>query len=419
MSSLFDHKLAKDLKKTAPLAERMRPRTFAEFVGQERLIGKGTLLRSLLERDEVPSMVFWGPPGTGKTTLARIIAEQTKSVFVPLSATAAGLAELRRVIQEAEDRRKLLGQRTILFVDEIHRWNKGQQDALLPTVEQGIMTLIGATTENPSFEINAALLSRARVFVLEQLTPADIRTLLDRALVDRERGLGLVAEQVTVDSATVDFLAHTGNGDARAALTALETAVLGLGGKKGEVTLAGIKDALQKTHLLYDRAGEEHYNSISALHKSMRGSDADAALYWMGRMLEAGEDPLYVARRVIRFASEDIGLADPQALTLSVAAYQACHWVGMPECSLMLTEAVAYCARAKKSNALYTAYHAIKKDIADNPPYPVPLHIRNASTGLMKDLGYGKGYKYNPDFSESVDQEYLPDALRGRKYLEE
>ncbi len=417
MPDLFDHKLKKDLSKAAPLADRMRPRTLTEFVGQEELVGAGKVLRTLIERDEIPSMIFWGPPGTGKTTLARIIAEMTKSVFEQLSATAAGLAELRKLLAEAENRRKLIGQRTLLFIDEIHRWSKSQQDALLPFVESGIVTLIGATTENPSFEINSALLSRARVFVLNQLAPAEIEILLRRALVDKERGLG--SAKVEVEDDALGFLAQSGTGDARAALSTLDAAVKAAAGRgEKKVTLALVKESLQKSHLLYDRAGEEHYNIISALHKSMRGSDADAALYWLGRMLEAGEDPLYVARRITRFAAEDIGLADPQALILAVAAFQTCHSMGMPECNVVLAEIVAYCARAPKSNALYVAYGRVQKDIADNPPYPVPLHIRNAPTDLMKNLGFGKGYKYNPNFKEPVDQDYLPEELKGKKYLD-
>jgi putative ATPase len=422
---LFDAKLEKDLAKRAPLPERMRPRTLAEFVGQQDLVGEGKLLRALLLRDEVPSMIFWGPPGSGKTTLARIIAEMTKSVFVQLSATSSGLADLRKTLAEAEDRRKLLGKRTILFIDEIHRWNKGQQDALLPFVENGVVTLIGATTENPSFEVNGALLSRARVFVLQALAAADIRSLLERALADRDRGLG--GSGITVEPEALVFLAEVANGDARTALSVLEYAVKAAGsmggGESGSaevrcgVTVPQVKEALQKTHLLYDKGGEEHYNIISALHKSMRGSDADAALYWLGRMLEAGEDPLYVARRVVRFAAEDIGLADPEALVVAVAASQAAHWVGMPECNVLLAEAVAYCARAPKSNALYEAYRAVQRDIAERPAYGVPLHLRNAPTKIMKELDYGKGYQYNPDHDGPVDQAYLPDELKGRKYL--
>ncbi len=414
---LFDHKLKRDLAAAAPLPDRVRPRSLAEFAGQDELVGEGKLLRTLIEHDEVPSMIFWGPPGTGKTTLARIIAAMTKSVFVQLSATSSGLADLRKALGEAENRRKLLGERTIVFIDEIHRWSKSQQDALLPFVESGVVTLIGATTENPSFEVNAALLSRARVFVLRQLSPADIRLLLERALADKERGLGTLG--VTVEEAALDFLSQTANGDARSALAALEQATKAVDGRLSSVNLPLVKEALQRTHLLYDKTGEEHYNIISALHKSMRGSDADAALYWLGRMLEAGEDPLYVARRVLRFAAEDVGLADPQALTVCAAAYQACHWLGLPECNVHLAEAVAYCAKAKKSNALYEAYSAVQRDIADNPPYPVPLHLRNAPTKLMKDLDFGKGYRYNPAYTEPVEQDYLPPELEGRKYLED
>lgn len=309
-----------------------------------------------------------------------------------------------------------MNKRTVLFIDEIHRWSKSQQDALLPQVEKGILTLIGATTENPSFEVNSALLSRARVFVLNQLEPAEIKTLLCRALADKVRGLG--QSSVEVEPAALDYLAGSGTGDARAALLALESAVKFAADREPKkITAAIIKEALQKSHLLYDKNGEEHYNIISALHKSMRGSDANAALYWLGRMLESGEDPLYVARRLVRFASEDIGLADPAALNICVSAYQACHFIGMPECNVALAEAAAYCARAKKSNALYLAYGRVKKDIEELPPHPVPLHLRNAPTKLMKDLGFGKDYKYNPNYSEPVEQEYLPEELKGRRYL--
>lgn len=396
----------------APLADRMRPKTLEEYEGQRQIIGEGTILREALQRDEIPSMVFWGPPGSGKTTLAKIIAETTKANFVPFSAVSGTVKEIREVIAGAADRRKVYGERTILFVDEIHRFNKAQQDAFLPAVEHGTIILIGATTENPSFEVNSALLSRCRVFVLSMLDVPDVVAILRRAVADPERGLG--AMSLAVDDDALTYLATMSNGDARVALNALELAA-----RTGSVDRKRIADALQKTHLLYDRAGEEHYNIISALHKSMRGSDANAALYWLGRMLEAGEDPLYVARRLVRFASEDIGLADPGALLQAVAAFQAAHQIGMPECNVILAQCVAYLARAPKSNALYVAYGRIQRDIAELPAEPVPVHLRNAPTALMKNLGYGKDYKYTPDFenAEESKQAYLPDRLKGKNYL--
>jgi putative ATPase len=339
-------------------------------------------------------------------------------VFVELSATSAGIQDVRRVVKEAEDRLGMHGERTVLFIDEIHRFNKSQQDAFLPHVEAGIITLIGATTENPSFEVNAALLSRCKVFVLEKIGEEAMKTVIRRALEDTERGLG--ARKVVMPDDVLDALVMVADGDARTALNALELAVnASPRAKDGRVTLSreGLESALQRTHLLYDKTGEEHYNIISALHKSLRGSDADAGLYWLARMLESGEDPLYVARRLVRFASEDIGLADPLALPQAVAAYQACHFIGMPECNVILAQCVAYLAQAPKSNALYVAYDAAKADVHASPNDPVPLHIRNAPTKLMKEIGYGKGYKYNPDFDGPVDQDYLPTRLKGRKYL--
>ncbi len=418
MQDLFDGKLNKDLAKNAPLADRLRPETLDEFEGQEDLIGAGKMLRNLIQNDEIPSMIFWGPPGSGKTTLARIIAKMTKSEFIQMSATASGLADLRKIVSAAQSGRKFNSRRTILFIDEIHRWNKSQQDSLLPYVENGTITLIGATTENPSFEVNSALLSRSRVFVLKSLGQENIKNILKRAISDKVRGYGALDVQVV--EKTLDYLAGVANGDARIALNALEFAIKA--SRKGsekmvQLNQETIREALQKTHLLYDRAGEEHFNIISALHKSMRGSDADAALYWLGRMVEAGEDPLYVARRLVRFASEDIGLADPQALVQATTAYTACHYLGMPECNVILAQAVVYLARAPKSNALYTAYGEVQHDLRETENEPVPFHLRNAPTDLMKDLGYGKGYKYNPNYKEPVHQDYFPEKLKGRKYL--
>ncbi len=422
---LFDYKQQKDAAATAPLAERMRARGLDEYVGQRHLVAPGAMLRRALEADQVPSMILWGPPGSGKTTLARLVAQTTKARFVPFSAVAGGVKEVREIIQAAAERRKLHGQRTILFVDEIHRFNKAQQDAFLPSIENGVVILIGATTENPSFELNSALLSRCRVFVLNALDAADIATVLRRALEDPQRGLG--GMRVRMDDAAVQFLADMSNGDARAALNALELAVSSTAPADGEeeageivVDTDAVKEALQRTHLLYDRAGEEHYNIISALHKSMRGGDANAALYWLGRMLEAGEDPLYVARRLVRFASEDIGLADPNALVQAMAAHQAAHAIGMPECNVILAQCAAYLARAPKSNALYLAYGAIQQDIRELPAEPVPLHLRNAPTKLMQELGYGKGYKYTPKFKtkEAAAQDYLPERLRKKRWLD-
>jgi len=417
IKDLFEQNL-EDNKTGAPLADRLRPEKLVDFEGQEEVVGTGKLLRQLIEQDEVPSLILWGPPGSGKTTLARIIAKVTGATFVSFSAVTTGVNELRLVIKEAEEKRKFHKQKTILFIDEVHRWNKAQQDALLPHVENGTVILIGATTENPSFEVNSALLSRCRVFVFNQLDNEAIFKILTRALKDKEKGLGHL--KVKIDEKTLDFLAKASDGDARNALNALELAAkTAKKNKEGKLEIDKnlVKESLQKSHLLYDKKGDEHYNIISALHKSLRGSDADAALYWLARMIEAGEDPLYVARRLVRFASEDVGLANSQALTQAVAGYQACHFIGMPECNVILAQVVVYLAKCKKSNELYEAYLAVQKDVRETLDEPVPIHLRNASTKLMKNLGYGKDYKYSPEFNYQEEQEYLPKKLKGKKYL--
>lgn len=400
---------------TRPLAARLRPQTLSEFVGQTHLLGPGKVLRRLIESDQISSMIFWGPPGVGKTTLARIIANQTKATFIDFSAVTSGIKEIRQVMQQAEDNRRF-GERTIVFVDEIHRFNKAQQDAFLPFVEKGSIILIGATTENPSFEVNGALLSRCKVFVLQALTTADLTALLSRALTD-PRGFG--GQKIDIQPDILEAIANFANGDARTALSTLEMVVLN-GDTDGDtitVTTETLEQCISKKSLLYDKTGEEHYNLISALHKSMRNSDPDAAVYWLARMLEAGEDPLYIARRVTRFASEDVGMADSRALEVAVAAYQACHFIGMPECSVHLTHAVVYMSLAPKSNALYMAYETAKKDALTMLAEPVPLVIRNAPTRLMKELDYGKGYQYAHDTTDKLtDMQCLPDALEGREY---
>ena len=399
-----------------PLAARLRPRTLEEYVGQSHLLGPGKVLRRLIEHDQISSMIFWGPPGVGKTTLARIIANRTRASFIDFSAVTSGIKEIRSVMQQAENNRRY-GEKTIVFVDEIHRFNKAQQDAFLPFVEKGSIILIGATTENPSFEINSALLSRCRVFVLKELETRDLKLLLTRALKD-PRGFG--GQSVSIAEDLLEAIAVFANGDARTALSILEMAVLnGNMAEDGSVTVTPqtLEQCTSKRSLLYDKKGEEHYNLISALHKSMRKSDPDAAVYWLARMLEAGEDPLYVARRIVRFASEDVGLADPRALENAVAAYQACHFLGMPECSVHLTQAVVYMSLAPKSNALYVAYESAKIDAASHLAEPVPLVIRNAPTSLMKDLAYGKGYQYAHDTEEKLtNMQCLPDSLAGREY---
>jgi putative ATPase len=415
---LFDLNREQQASREAPLAARMRPRSFDEFVGQEHVVGKERVLRKSIESDQLPSMILWGPPGSGKTTLAYIIANIAKSHFSPISAVSAGVADLRRVVGEAKERRGLYQKRTILFIDEIHRFNKAQQDAVLPYVEDGTITLIGATTENPSFEVIGPLLSRCRVFTLGALADEQVEMIVKRALEDGERGLGNL--KVEVDAGALKHLVAMSNGDGRIALNALELAALATQpdeeGKR-KITLPIIEDALQHRSLLYDKAGEEHYNLISALHKSLRGSDPDAALYWLGRMLEAGEDPLYIVRRLIRFASEDVGMADPQALIVSVAAQQAIHFVGMPECNLAIAEAVVYLATAPKSNSLYRAYSEVQHDIRKTGNQPVPLHLRNPVTPLMREVGYGKGYKYAHEYEgHFVEQQNLPDSLRDRRY---
>ncbi|MFZ2681820.1 MAG: replication-associated recombination protein A [Patescibacteria group bacterium] len=422
---LFEAKLAKNLQLGAPLAERMRPQTLSDYEGQMAAISDQGFLKAALQSDQLPSMIFWGPPGVGKTTLGQIIANMTKSRYMPFSAVSGTVKDVRDLIKDAETRRKFYAEKTILFVDEIHRFNKAQQDAFLPAVEKGIVTLIGATTENPSFQVNAALLSRCRVVVLNKLETPALEKILRRALKDKERGLG--NENLQIDEATLTLLATISDGDARSALNTLEIAAhIAPRNTDGSSTRPSItedllKQALQRTHLLYDRNGEEHYNIISALHKSMRGHDANAALYWLGRMLEAGEEPLYIARRLVRFASEDIGLADPNALVQAVTTHQACHMLGMPECNVILAQCVAYLAKAPKSNALYEAYNAVQQDIQALPNEPVPLHLRNAPTKLMKNLDYGKGYKYTPAFTNPTEakQDYLPDKLKNRKYLKD
>jgi len=409
-------------KYQAPLADRMRPEKLEDFLGQEEILGKGKLLRQAIEADKLPSIIFWGPPGSGKTTLAFIVAKLTKSDFKRISAVESGLKEFREVVKSAEINFRL-GKKTILFIDEIHRWNKAQQDALLPYVEKGTIILIGATTENPSFEVIGALLSRCRVFVLKQLNKEQIAEILKRAIKDKKKGLGTL--NLKVDKKIIEKIAEMSNGDARIALNALEYAAFS--SKSKNITFEIVKEAFQKSHLLYDKKGDEHYNIISALHKAMRGSDADAALYWLARMLEAGEDPLYIARRIIRFASEDIGLANSRALEQAAAAYSACHYIGVPECNVILAQAVVYMAKCKKSNELYVAYEKAADDVRKFGNLPVPMHIRNlprlpggkagAPTKLMKELGYGKGYKYSPDYDYKEKQNYLPDKLGRRKYL--
>ncbi len=411
---LFDN----NLQSARPLADRMRATDWTQFFGQKDIVDKDKILRQAIAKDQLPSMILWGPPGTGKTTLASVIANKTNSEFIQLSAVSSGKKDLQEVVLNAQDNLKHHQKKTILFIDEIHRWTKAQQDALLPYVERGIITLIGATTENPSFEVISALLSRCRVFVLEPLQIEDIVKILKKALKDKVNGLG--KHDVDIKLKDLKYLATLASGDARVALNALEFAVLTKSKGKGPHSI--IKDdfeqAIQNSNLYYDKDGEQHYNIISALHKSMRGSDADASLYWMGRMLEAGENPLYIARRLIRFASEDIGLANSQALVQAVTAHNACHNIGMPECELALAQAVVYMAKCKKSNELYRAYNMVKQDVKATMHLPVPLHIRNAPTKLMKNLGYGDGYKYSPEHDYKEDQTYLPEKLKNKKYLD-
>src|SRR6478752_2090544 len=412
--SLFDEEPVPVDPKTVPLAERMRPRSLDEIVGQDDLVKPGRPLREMIDRDLLQSIILWGPPGTGKTTLARLVADLTRAEFVAFSAVLSGIKEVKDVMATAEQRRRLTGKRTIVFVDEIHRFNKAQQDAFLPRVESGDIVLIGATTENPSFEVNSALLSRSKVHVLKPLEPATVITILRRALADRERGLGEL--EIIADDDALGGIARYANGDARVALNMLELAAATIG-SGGRLDAARVADLAQNRALLYDKTGEEHYNLISALHKSIRNSDPDAAVYWLARMIESGEDALYVARRLVRFASEDIGNADPRALTIAMAAKDAVHFLGMPEGNTALAQAATYMALAPKSNAVYRAYSAAAEAASVDAAEPVPLHLRNAPTGLMKSLDYGKGYKYAHDEPEGVaDMECLPPAHAGRTF---
>ena len=415
---LFDHKLEKEFSRHAPLADRLRPQKLEDFFGQEEIVGQGKLLRKAIENDELFSMIFWGPPGSGKTTLAKIIANLTRSRFEQISAVSSGLKDLREAVEKAIERRKYQNLRTILFVDEIHRWIKAQQDAFLPHVENGVITLIGATTENPSFEIISPLLSRTRVFVLNRLGVPELSKILKRALTDKELGLGI--EKIKIERKGMDILLAGSNGDARTLLNALEIAVKATTkDKQGikHISVKTIEEALQHKALMYDKKGEEHYNVISAFIKSMRGSDADAALYWLNRLVEAGEDPEFIARRMVIFASEDVGMADPNALAVAVNVFNAVRLIGYPECQINLAHGVVYLAKAPKDNTAYKGLLAAKKDVQETMNEPVPLHLRNAVTDLMKDLKYHEGYKYSHDYSkEEGRQEYLPNKLIGRKY---
>ncbi len=417
-NDMFDKQAEQEQLRNAPLATRMRPKNLEGFVGQEHILGKGRVLRRAIETDRIPSMIFWGPPGSGKTTLANIIANSTGAHFSPVSAVSASVADLRRIVAEAKERRQANHQRTILFIDEIHRFNKTQQDAVLPFVEDGTVILIGATTENPSFEVTSPLLSRTRVLPLKPLTEEELDILISRAAMDKLVGIGEL--NVELSDEAMDHLIKMSNSDARMALNTLEIAALSTPtddmGKR-IIKLETIEDAFQKRAVQYDRAGDQHYNLISALHKSMRDSDPDASIYWLAMMLEAGEDPLYIARRMVRFASEDIGMADPQALVVAMAAQQAVHFIGMPEGNLALTEAAVYLATAPKSNSLYAAYSQVQEEIKKGASENIPLNIRNAPTPLMKDMGYGKDYKYAHDFPDHVvDQQHLPDKMKGKKF---
>jgi len=417
---LFSDGKAHDVKDSAPLAERMRPQKISEYIGQQHLLKEGSLLKRAIEEDKLFSMIFWGPPGSGKTTLARILANETKSKFVSFSAVLSGVKEIRAVIDEARELLERKKTKMILFVDEIHRFNKAQQDAFLPHVESGLITLIGATTENPSFEVIAPLLSRTRVMVLKPFSENDLLAILESALKDKQKGFGKIS--IKIDADVLRYLVSLADGDARSALNNLEaivSMVQNLSADKRVISLKFAQEALLKKSLLYDKDGEEHYNLISALHKSLRGSDPDAALYWLGRMITAGEDPLYIARRMVRFASEDIGNADPQALVIAMAAQQAFHFIGLPEGELALAQAAVYLATAPKSNALYTGYGKVKEVIKTKGYLPVPLHIRNAPTKLMKELDYGKDYKYAHDYADAyVPQEYLPEEIKGQKFYQ-